>query len=130
MSGVDMTADFDAARVYKGILSGDTDLVDSLFRSIEPVKMYEVCAKVIHELSMGINTPMLDVFMKKTLYDKRGTVLKICTEISQFIERRKKVDSMEEGYPKHQATMVLYGKDPLTYHEWCDVQENLRQAGR
>jgi hypothetical protein len=130
MSEADMILNFDSARVSRGILSGDTDLVESLLRSIEPVQMYKVCASVVHELSVSINTPSLDVFMKKTLEDKRRSLLSICTDISKFIVERKKIDRMAEGYPKHQAMMVLLGRDPLSYHDWCDVQGTIRHATR
>lgn len=121
---------FDAARVSKGILSGDTDLVESLLRSIEPVKMYEVYARVIHDLSLSINTPSLDVFMKNDLMRQRDILRSIFNKVQNFIVERIKINHMEPGYPKHQAMMNLLGKDPLTYHQWCDVQVNLQESVR
>ena len=130
MSEADITLDFDSARVRRGILSGDTDLVESLFRSIEPIEMYRVNANVIHELSISINTPSLDVFMKNDLIQQREALREIFKKVHKFVIERGKIDRMAEGYPKHQAMMVLLGRDPLSYHDWCDVQGTIRHATR
>jgi hypothetical protein len=130
MSEADTVLDFDSARVRRGILSGDTDLVESLFRSIEPIEMYRVNANVIHDLDVSINTPRLDVFMKKDLMQQRDTLREIFEKVHKFVIERRKVGRMVEGYPKHQAMMVLLGRDPLSYHEWVDVQEDLHQSTR
>ena len=130
MSEADISLDFDSARVRRGILSGDTDLVESLFRSIEPIEMYRVNANVIHDLSISINTPNLDVFMKNDLIQQREILRGIFSKVHKFVIERGKVDRMAEGYPKHQAMMVLLGRDPLSYHDWCDVQGTIRHATR
>ena len=129
MSEAEMT-DFDAARVRKGILSGDKDLVESLLRSIEPIEMYKVYAHVIHDISVSIHTPSLDIFMQNDLKEQRDMLRSVFTKVQDFLAERSKINRMVEGYPRHQAIMVLMGRDPLTYHQWCDVQVSLQLSGR
>lgn len=120
-----MQVDFESARICKGILSGDSDLVDSFLRTTPDEYLYPIYNKVVHKLSIDIGTDGLDMIKKKELHNIRSNFMQLFSDVQRFNYERKRIDRVLVGYPKYQATMALYGKDPLSYHEWTDLMANL-----
>lgn len=120
-----MQVDFEAARICKGILSGDSDLVDSFLRTVPVEYLCPIYNKVVHKLSTDVDTSGLDMFMKKELSAKRSNFMQLFSDVQRFNYERKRIDRDLIGYPKYQAMMNLYGKDPKSYHEWTDMMASL-----
>ena len=119
--------DFLAADMSRGIRSGDLDFVLSLMSTVGDEEIYYAYSKVMHEISIDINTKHLDNCMKNVLKSRRQVLIDAISETRAFRYSLMKIRQMPSGYPKYQATMVAYGHDPLPFAEWQKTQENLDQ---
>lgn len=113
-----MRVAFEAARLYKGILSGDSCLVDGLLRTLPAEYLYPVYNSVVHELSTDADTDGLDIIKKREISGCRSQFMELFSELQQFMYERKLIERELTGYPKYQAMSALLGKDPMSYHEW------------
>jgi hypothetical protein len=120
-----MQIEFESARVCKGILSGDMVLVESFIRTEPTEHLHFVHNKVVNELSTAIYTDGLDVIKKKELKALKLRYEELYSDVSKFNYEMLKIDRVLSGYPKYQATMALYGKDPQPYHEWVELMASL-----
>lgn len=125
MGDAQMQIDFDSARICKGILSGDSALVESYLHTTPAEHLVPIYNMVVHKLSTDIYTEGLDAVKKKEIQSIRDKFMDLFSSVQRFKYEMKRIDRELEGYPKYQATMALYGTDPLSYHEWQDMMDNL-----
>lgn len=115
-----------AARLSKGILSGDSALVSDLLRTCPSTEvMYAAYALVINDISLSMDTPGLDAIMIQELRNKRNDLFAAVRQVNDFIVKRKVIERMEDGHPKHVATMELYGAEPMDLESWQELQDEL-----
>lgn len=124
----EMQVDFAAARLYEGACSGDTGLIDSLLRMIPDEQIHHVYNQVVNNLSHDINAQDLDVIFKRKYEASRFKLRRVYSQVQSFNCERNRIDQTLTGYPKYQATMALFGRDPLSYHEWADLMIDYQQV--
>jgi hypothetical protein len=131
MSEVNDTIDLLAARLSKGILSGDSALVSDLLRTCPNTEvMYAAYSLVINDISLSMDTPGLDAVMKEELRKKRSDLFAAVRQVNDFIVERKVIERMEDGHPKHVAMMEFYGAVPMDLESWQQLQDELSLAER
>lgn len=120
----------DTALVSKGVHSSDACIVENILRTQAPKDRYKTMAWVTTDLTRSINTRGLDRVMKNRLKSRLNMLRCVFENITNHECELRDIQRMPEGYPQYQATMVALGKDPLTFHEWEEIQGNLKEDVR
>jgi len=117
--------EMDAKYVYSALTSGRLNGVRDFLARKPDSEMETICQIVFVELGYKFAIRGLDVVTKNKLRGLQKTFNEFLVELRCFRKEDERIQSMAEGYPKYQATCVLLGRDPVSYHEWTDLQVEL-----
>lgn len=120
--------EMDAKYVYSALTSGRLAGVRDFLARKPDSEMEAICQTVFVELGYKFAIKGLDIVTKKKLRGLQQTFNDFIVELRHFRKEDERIQSMAEGYPKYQATCVLLGRDPVSYHEWTDIQVDLSHS--
>ncbi len=110
------------AAVCKGIRNDDEDSVKLIMKQLTDDELVRVYAMVTNQLSHDGDIKNLEPSVVRAVRMRRMLIQRWYKELSSFRYRWKLLSKQPEGYPKYQAQMALVGRDPMSYHQWCETQ--------
>lgn len=118
------------ASVCRGIRNHNASAVRLRLNSLDSASLIKVYSSALSELTRDVDKPCLEPSVRR-LARRRRLLLQACfKDVHSFKSEWKRLAEQPDGYPKYQSQCVLLGKDPKTYHEWCDIQVTLQSGIR
>ena len=123
MSEADMLAyGMLAANVCKGIRNDDETLVMKSLNALNDNDLVRVYSLAMNDISFDCDINNLEPSVRKAVKKRRLRFDQLYRELLSFRYKWKELEKQPESYTKYQTQMSLLGKDPKSYHEWCDIQ--------
>ena len=118
------------ASVCRGIRNSNDRAVRLILNRLDSASLIRVYSSALTELTYDVDKTNLEPSTRKLARQRRLTLQACFKEVHTFKSEWKRLAKQPDGYPKYQSQMCLMGKDPKSYHEWCDIQVNLQSGIR
>lgn len=119
-----------AIPICKGIRNDDETLVRECLASLNNEDLVRLYSLVMHEISCDIDIENLEPSVRSEHKRRRLRFVDMYKELQTFRYKWNLLEKQPEGYAKYQSKMSLMGRDPLTYHQWFELQSTLQSGIR